>query len=139
MTLLVEPSLYNGLPTLEEAEDKIRVRFPALFMKCHYDSVNHLIILWVPKAIPFDDQLNGPIRDVFLKHGCQEHFCVCLQHAHHLIRDGEAVVKLAGTAHIMNRQAMDEIINLGNKIAPTTWMTAESGIAPMELAVFHAE
>jgi hypothetical protein len=44
MTIPIEPSLYNGLPNLEEAEDKIRVRFPAPFMKHHYYPLNHLII-----------------------------------------------------------------------------------------------
>lgn len=62
--------------------------------------------------------------------------CLYLQHRHHHIRDGEAVVKVEGTAHLMDEQAMKDIHSFGNKILPTTWMSSKGEIVPMEFGVF---
>lgn len=91
------------------------------------------------KTIPFDHLLNGPIRDVFLKHGCEDAFCLILQHAHHHIKDGEAIVRVNGTGHLMGQQAMDDVASCNNKIVPAAWMTSTAGIAPMELAAVYSE
>ncbi|KAF4447922.1 3-hydroxybutyryl- dehydratase [Fusarium albosuccineum] len=119
MTCAVTPHLYNQLPTLQEAEDKVK--------------------RVTTKSIPFENLLNGPIRDVFLKHGCEKAFCAFLQHAHHHLEEGEAIVKVNDTGHLMNQQAMNDLVLASNKIVPTTWMVTIDGIAPMELAAVYSE
>lgn len=110
MTALVEPALYNSLLSLSEAEE-------------------------TQQALNVKDLLNGPLRDVFLKHGIENAFCPYLQHAHHSINIGEAVVKVEGTAHVMDQSNLQELASFGNRIAPTTWMTKGDKVLPMEFAV----
>ena len=38
----------------------------------------------------------------------------------------------------MGDEAMKDIISFGNKVVPTTWMTSDDGVLPMELAVVPA-
>ena len=85
-----------------------------------------------------DDVINGPIRDVFLKHAAHLTFCLYLQHAHHTIGAEEAVVKVEGTAHLMNGRTVKDIISFGNKVVPTTWMASDGQVLPMEFAVVPA-
>lgn len=77
---------------------------------------------------------------MFLKHGCEKQFCIFLQHAHHFLSDGETVVKVAGTAHVMDDGIVNEIKTLGNQVVPTTWMSNNSGgFSPMEFSVLDAK
>ncbi|KAM0425043.1 hypothetical protein ACHAPT_009844 [Fusarium lateritium] len=85
-----------------------------------------------------DDIINGPIRDVFLMHAAQLKLCLYLQHRHHTVGADEAVVKVEGTAHLMDGQAMKDIISFGNKVVPTTWMTSGGKVLPMEFAAVPA-
>lgn len=91
------------------------------------------------KELAFDDILSGPIRDVFLKHDCEAQFCVQLQHAHHLVGEDEAMVKVAGTAHRMDNETLQAIKALGNQIAATSWMSSGAGgFLPMEFSVLDS-
>lgn len=83
---------------------------------------------------PIQDIINGPIRDVFLKHAAHLAFCLYLQHRHHTVGADEAVVKVEGTAHLMDGQAVKDIVSFGNTIVPTTWMASGGKILPMEFA-----
>ncbi|KUJ14197.1 uncharacterized protein LY89DRAFT_686710, partial [Mollisia scopiformis] len=56
----------------------------------------------IVQAPHVDDIINGPIRDVFLKHAANLAFCLCLQHRHHTVGADKAVVKVEGTAHLMD-------------------------------------
>lgn len=85
-----------------------------------------------------DDAISGPIRDVFLKHASQHSLCLYLQRRHHTVSVGEAIVKVEGTAHLMSRQAVEDIVSLGNKLVPTTWMASGDKVLPMEFAVVPA-
>jgi hypothetical protein len=58
------------------------------------------------QAPSIDDIINGPIRDVFLKHAAHLTLCLYLQHRHHTVGADEAVVKVEGTAHLMDGQAV---------------------------------
>ena len=82
-----------------------------------------------------DEIINGPIREVFLKHAAHHTLCLYLQHRHHTVDAGEAVVKVEGTAHLMDAQAMEDIVSFGNKIVPSTWMATGDSVLPMEFAV----
>ena len=82
--------------------------------------------------------MNGPIRDVFLKHAANLAFCLYLQHRHHSVGVNEAVVKVEGTAHLMDGQALEDLISFGNKVVPTTWMATGGKMVPMEFAVVPA-
>ncbi|XDG01789.1 hypothetical protein ABKA04_001404 [Annulohypoxylon sp. FPYF3050] len=106
MAAVVNQICYNNLPSLEEA------------------NISHQALS--------ADVINGPIRDVFLKHSAHLTFCLYLQHRHHTLAANEAVVKVEGTAHLMDDQAMKDIISFGNKVVPTTWMTSGSEVLPME-------
>jgi hypothetical protein len=89
---------------------------------------------------PFvDDTINGPIREVSLKHAAHLTFCLYLQHGHHIVSADKAVVKVEGTAHLMDGQAVKDIVSFGNKVVPTTWMTSGGKVLPMEFAVVPAE
>ncbi|POR33052.1 hypothetical protein TPAR_06752 [Tolypocladium paradoxum] len=110
MAAIVDHLRYNDLPSLEEAN--ISRQAPSV-----------------------DDIINGPIRDVFLEHAAYLTFCLYLQHRHHCVGADEAVVKVEGTAHLMDGQAMKDIISFGNKVVPTTWMTSGGKVLPMEFAV----
>lgn len=65
--------------------------------------------------------------------------CLYLQHRHHHIRSQEAVVKVQGTDHLMDGQAMKDIYSFGNKIVPTTWMSGQGEVVPMEFEVVPNE
>ncbi|KAJ7610934.1 hypothetical protein FB45DRAFT_1037822 [Roridomyces roridus] len=109
---LVDTSRYNSLPSLQVASETYK-----------------------DKAL--DDVLKGPIRDTFVKHDVQD-FGLYLQHAHHTLRAGEAVVKVAGTAHQMSAKDMQDVRSFGSDIVATTWMTTETDLVPMELDVVSA-
>ena len=79
--------------------------------------------------------MNGPLHNIFTKHGMHRAFTVYLQHRHHHVRHGEAVVKVNGTAHVMDENEMATIIGLGNQIVPCTWMSCGLEILPMEFRV----
>jgi hypothetical protein len=87
------------------------------------------------QALFIEDIMNGLIRDVFLKHAANFAFCLYLQHRHHTVGADEAIVKVEGTAHVMDSQAVKDIASLGNKVVPTTWMASSGQVLPMELAV----
>lgn len=110
MTAIVNQAHYNQLPGLAEAHD-------------------------AREAAGIDQVINGPIRDVFLKHVAHLTHCLYLQHRHHHCEDNEAIVKVEGTAHLMDGAARDEIYSFGNSILPTTWMTNGGQVEPMEFAV----
>ncbi|KAG5332580.1 hypothetical protein C0989_006821 [Termitomyces sp. Mn162] len=112
MTALVNFASYNSLPSVREAD-----------IACQAPSINGII--------------DGPIRDVFIKHADHLSLCLYLQHRHHFVGADEAVVKVKGTAHLMNSQDRKERISFGNKIVPTTWMSESSSgeLIPMEFAV----
>ena len=67
-----------------------------------------------------DEIINGPILDVSLKHASHLTLCLYLQHRHHTVDVDEAVVKVEGTAHLMDDQAVKDNDLLGNMIVPTT-------------------
>ena len=87
------------------------------------------------KLASLDDVISGPIREVFLKHAAHLTLCLYLQHRHHTVGTGEAIVKVEGTAHLMDAQAMKDIVSFGNKIVPSTWMATSDTVLPMEFAV----
>ncbi|KFY95010.1 hypothetical protein V498_03582 [Pseudogymnoascus sp. VKM F-4517 (FW-2822)] len=82
-----------------------------------------------------DEIINGPIRDVFLKHAANLTLCLYLQHRHHTINANEAVIKVKGTAHLMDSEDVRSIVSFGNHIVPTTWMTSNGRVLPMEFGV----
>jgi hypothetical protein len=69
---------------------------------------------------------------------CQPHLCLYLQHRHHTVGADEAVVKVEGAAHLMDDQAVEDIISFGNKAVPTTWMISGGKLLSMEFAVVPA-
>lgn len=85
------------------------------------------------QAPSIPELMNGSVRDVFINFDAHKHFCLYLQHRHHTLGHGEAVVKVHGTAHILDKDAIDEIQKMGNKVVPATWMGAE--MQPAEFAV----
>jgi len=113
MTALVSQTGYNSLPSLDEA------------------SVSR-------QAPSVEAIINGPIRDVFLKHAADTVFCLYLVHRHHSVKADETIVKVEGTAHVMNSQVIEGIVSIGNKIVPTTWMTSGGQVLPMEYAAVPA-
>jgi len=113
MTALVDRVRYNDLPSLAEAN-----------ISCQAPSI--------------DDIINGPIRDVFLKHAAHVTFCLYLQHRHHTVSADEAIVKVEGTAHLMDSQAVEDITSFGNELVPTTWMASGGQVLPMEFTVVPA-
>jgi hypothetical protein len=82
--------------------------------------------------------INGPVLDAFLEHDVNKTHYLYLQHQHHCIGCQEAIVIVEDTAHLMDEDALQVIRCLGNEIAPTTWMSHDGKILPMELAVFPA-
>jgi hypothetical protein len=58
--------------------------------------------------------------EVFLKHAVHITLCLYLQHCHHTISADEAVVKVEGMAHVMDRRTEDDLESLRNKVVPTT-------------------
>ena len=67
-----------------------------------------------------------------------KHFAFTLQHRHHNIEVDEAVVKVEGTAHVMSKEEIRETESFGNKVVPTTWMSAKGSVLPMDFAVVPA-
>ncbi|KAK3373630.1 hypothetical protein B0T24DRAFT_529687, partial [Lasiosphaeria ovina] len=114
LAAIVDHARYNDLPSLGEAD--LARQDPSV-----------------------DAIMNGPIRDVFRKHASHLTHCLYLQHRHHLVGADEAVVKVEGTAHLMNSQQMKEISSFGNKIVPSTWMTSAGKVLPMEFEVVPAD
>ena len=72
-----------------------------------------------------------------LKQAAHLTFCFYLQHRHHTV-GAEAVVKVEGTARLMDGQVVKDIISFGNKVVPTTWMASSGKVLPMEFAVVPA-
>ncbi|KAL2059742.1 hypothetical protein VTL71DRAFT_10234 [Oculimacula yallundae] len=107
---LVDTIRYNELPSLEEAS-----------LRRQTENIDELI--------------RGPIRDVFLRHGVQDMLTLYLQHRHHTVLENEAVIKVQGTAHLMNQDEMNDIQGIGNKVVPTTWMGPN--LLPMEFSVMQ--
>ncbi|KAI4239783.1 MAG: hypothetical protein LQ349_000091 [Xanthoria aureola] len=107
---LIDNQHYNELPSLETANTRRQAQH-----------IDHLI--------------RGPLRDVFIKYGAQNAFALYLQHRHHRLGRNETVVKVHGTAHLMNDEDIVDIGTIGNKIIPATWMgrdmlAIEFAIAP---------
>lgn len=107
MAALVNHIRYNTLPSLDEAS-----------VSC--------------QALSVDDIVNGPVRNVFLKYAVHTTFCLYLMHRHHSVKADETVVKVEGTAHMMNSQTIKDIASFGNKVVPTIWMTSGGQVLPME-------
>ena len=129
MTSLVDCIRYNDLPSLAEANISRQVCTHTYLLRLRHSTDVHC-------KVPFvDDVINGPIRDVFLKHAAHLTFCLYLQHRHHAISPDEAIVKVEGTAHLMDSKAVKEIASFGNTIVPTTWMTSGGKMLPMEFAI----
>ncbi|OJD10464.1 hypothetical protein ACJ73_09784 [Blastomyces percursus] len=60
------------------------------------------------------------------------------EHRHHIVNAKEAIVKVEGTAHLMDSQAVNDIVSFGNLVVPTTWMTSGGQLHPMEFSVTPA-
>ncbi|KAJ9634517.1 hypothetical protein H2199_008974 [Coniosporium tulheliwenetii] len=90
------------------------------------------------KALSADNIINGPIRDVFVNHNAHQSFWLYVQHGHHTVGSNETVVKVNGTAHMMDTHAVEAIISFGNKVVPTTWMASGGEMRPMEFALVPA-
>lgn len=90
------------------------------------------------QARAVNDIINGPIREVFLRHAAHLTHSLYLQHRHHTVGAGEAVVKVEGTAHLMDCGAVKDIVSFGNDVVPTTWMASNDKLLPMEFAVVTA-
>lgn len=84
-----------------------------------------------------DGLLDGPIKDLSIKHGVEHDYCLYLQHRHHTLAANEVIAKVEGTGHKMLAQTVDEIRTFGNKIATTTWMSRNSKMLPMELSILE--
>ena len=97
-----------------------------------------LTIRTLIQAPSVDDIINGPIRDVFLKHAAHLALCLYLQHRNHTVGTDEAVVKVEGTGHLMDGQAVKDIVSFGNEVVPTTWVASGGQVLPMEFAVVPA-
>ncbi|KAJ7126490.1 hypothetical protein C8R46DRAFT_59590 [Mycena filopes] len=115
MAAILNRQLYNSLTSLEEAHSAI-VANEAEIMKV----------------------INGPVRDLFLKHAVGHLFTLYLQHRHHTLSEGEAVVKVQGTAHVMDDETIAQVAQTGNSTMPTTWMIMDGQIHPMEFSVVEA-
>ena len=128
--LLVDNTHYNELPSLETAYSRRQVS-----IYCRLDSNpagansrNH----WY-QAKHIDDLIQGPLRDIFIKYDAHKAFALYLQHRHHQLGKSEAVVKVHGTAHLMNDGDIVDIEAMGNKILPATWMGRD--MLAMEFAI----
>lgn len=89
-----------------------------------------------PQAPRVHGLVAGSIRDLFLKYGAESDFCLYLQHRHHNVGMDEAIVKVNGTANLMQQHHVKDIQALGNKLVPATWMGTD--MTPMEFAVVPA-
>ncbi|KAK4225992.1 hypothetical protein QBC38DRAFT_481551 [Podospora fimiseda] len=81
---LVESGRYNELPSLEEANAR-------------------------REAEGMNELMNSRLRELFIRHGAQTAFTLYLAHRHHQLNQGEAIVKVNGTAHIMSTEAIEEV------------------------------
>ncbi|MCJ1463903.1 hypothetical protein MMC07_002512 [Pseudocyphellaria aurata] len=105
---LTDTIRYNELPSLEEANTRRQAQH-----------INNLI--------------ECPLREVFMKYGAHNTYTLYLQHRHHQVHENEAIVKVEGTAHLMNDDEIEDIKSVGNKVIPSTWMGVN--MLPMELSV----
>ena len=76
---------------------------------------------------------------MFLKHNVQDVFCLYLQHGHHKIEQHQAIEKVGGTAHVMNDAEISDIERFGDQVVPSTWMSTQGGMLPMEYSVTPSE
>lgn len=85
--------------------------------------------------------MQGPIREIFLRHEMEKKYNLYLQHAHHELPKQHAMVKIEGTAHIMSATELEQLALLGRKIVPTTWMSSphEETLVPMEYTTIPLE
>ncbi|KAL8977094.1 MAG: hypothetical protein Q9205_007034 [Flavoplaca limonia] len=127
---LVDNTHYNELPSLETAYTRRQVS-----INCQFDSnpagANSRTRCYQAKHI--DDLIQGPLRDIFIKYDAHKAFALYLQHRHHRLGKSEAVVKVHGTAHLMNDGDIVDIEAMGNKILPATWMGRD--MLAMEFAI----
>lgn len=114
MTAIADHVRYNDLPSLGEANTSRQV------VLIHLHPSVALTLRTFAQAPSVDGIINSPIRDVFLKHGAHALFCLYLQHRHHTVGADEAVVKVKATAHLLDGQAMKDIVSFGNEVLPTT-------------------
>ncbi|KAJ7758527.1 hypothetical protein DFH07DRAFT_1060391 [Mycena maculata] len=112
MAAVLNRRLYNSLTSLEDAHSAIVANEAAVM-----------------------EAINGPVRELFLKHAVENVLTLYLQHRHHTVGEGEAVVKVEGTAHLMDELALTQVTNVGNATVPTTWMIMEGHSYPMEFSV----
>ncbi|KAL8897578.1 MAG: hypothetical protein Q9192_002503 [Flavoplaca navasiana] len=105
---LIDNAHYNGLPSLKTAYTRRQAK--------HIDNL-----------------IQGPLRDIFIKYDAHKAFALYLQHRHHQLGENEAIVKVHGTAHLMNDGDIDDIEAVGNKILPATWMGRD--MLAMEFAI----
>lgn len=83
-----------------------------------------------------DSLIQGPLRDIFIKYDAHKAFALYLQHRHHRLDKNETMVKVHGTAHLMNDGDIVDIEAMGNKILPATWMGRD--MLAMEFAIAPA-
>lgn len=55
-----------------------------------------------------------------------------LHHRHHDVAPGGPVVKVEGTAHMMDKDIIQSLVELGMSFVPATWMIIEGKAEPME-------
>ncbi|KAI4280129.1 MAG: hypothetical protein L6R35_005972 [Caloplaca aegaea] len=108
---LIDNTYYNELPSLETAHTRRQGK--------HIDSL-----------------IQGPLRDIFIKYDAHKAFALYLQHRHHRLDKNETMVKVHGTAHLMNDGDIVDIEAMGNKILPATWMGRD--MLAMEFAIAPA-
>ncbi|KAF8955184.1 hypothetical protein BDZ97DRAFT_1927208 [Flammula alnicola] len=105
----------------------------------HYIDLPSLVDVHISLQAPFiENVINGPIWDVFLKHTTHLTFYLYFQHCHHAVSANEAIVKVEGTAHLINGQVLKDIASFRNKVIPTTWMTSRGQVILMEFTVVCA-
>lgn len=68
-----------------------------------------VVLLLRPRSS--NDIINGPIRDVFLKYAADLTLCLYLLQRHHTVSADEAVVKVEGTAHLIDDRAVKNIVS----------------------------
>ncbi|KAJ7459725.1 hypothetical protein FB451DRAFT_557121 [Mycena latifolia] len=115
MTAVLNRQFYNSLTSLGEAHSAVVANETAIMAA-----------------------IDGPVHDIFLKYSVQDVLSLYLQHRHHTVGEGEAVVKVEGTAHLMDAHTVGQVTKVGNAIVPTTWMIIEGQTYPMEFSVVKA-
>lgn len=76
---------------------------------------------------------------MLLKHATHLTLCLYLQHRHHTVGADKAIVKVEGTTHVMDSQAVQDIVSFWSEVVPTTWMASNGKVLPMEYSVVSAE